>query len=392
MVMAVEFNLTGWDDSSEGDQRSSHGECAVDSGSIAAMLPTIDAATRDIVNEWLSRRSAPVFHLGEERFEIGWLDSAGGALALVIELNVGAHRALLALDGLAAFEPLLVGEPFLLLPEALRDLAIHRLLARVLVQAPAALREALDVRAVHWNGPQLPDWNCCLPFVLRRQPEGTQLLGCLLVESAQGLRWLHETLPVDASSERARLNLQVPLRLALGRSLLPARAFQELEPGDVVWIESASIARDGVAVELTAPRNRIGWNCRVRHRSLRVASAGVQGAAIVNAFSPPTPPSAARPQLSGVQTMEAQRWQLDVPVTFDLGELHLKTSELELLQPGHIIELQQDVSTIVVALRIGERLVARGTLVAIGKRLGVRVSTILAQPESAAPSVPKIVV
>ena len=80
--------------------------------------------------------------------------------------------------------------------------------------------------------------------------------------------------------------------------------------------------------------------------------------------------------------MEAQRWQLEVPVTFDLGELHLKTSDLELLQPGHIIELQQDVATAAVSLRVGECVVARGTLVAIGKKLGVRIGTIVASPEA----------
>ena len=79
--------------------------------------------------------------------------------------------------------------------------------------------------------------------------------------------------------------------------------------------------------------------------------------------------------------MQPQRWQLDVPVSFDLGELHLKIADLELLQPGHLIELEQDVATISVGLRVGERIIARGMLVAIGKRLGVRVSAILA-PES----------
>lgn len=82
--------------------------------------------------------------------------------------------------------------------------------------------------------------------------------------------------------------------------------------------------------------------------------------------------------------MDAQRWQLDVPVTFDLGELHLKTADLELLQPGHLIELEQDVASVSIGLRVGGRMVARGTLVAIGKRLGVRVSNVLAPPEAMA--------
>jgi type III secretion protein Q len=364
-VMAVEFNTDSW---AERDTEASL-------SGLVALLPVIDAPTRDIVNEWLTRRSRPVFQLGEQQFEIEWLDSIEGALPLVIELHVGAHRALLALDGLASFDPLFVGEPFLLMPEPLRDLAIQRLVARVLAPAPVALVEAVDVRAIRWDAPQLPEWNCRLPFVLRRRPEGTQLMGCLLVESAQGLKWLHETLPIDASSQQARLTVPVPLRLVMGRSLVPSRALRELELGDVVWIESASVARDGVLVELTAPRERVSWRCRAQHRSLQVTGSAVH-------LSPAT---AVVPSKSlGVSTMQAQRWQLDVPVSFDLGELHLNTADLESLQPGHLIELEQDVSTISVGLRVGDRLVARGTLVAIGKRLGVRVSTILAQPETEA--------
>jgi flagellar motor switch/type III secretory pathway protein FliN len=148
-----------------------------------------------------------------------------------------------------------------------------------------------------------------------------------------------------------------------------------LESGDVVWIESASVVRDGVAVELTAPRERVSWRCRAKHGSLRVTGTAVP-------LAPAS--SAVEGKSSGVRTMQTQRWQLDVPVSFDLGELHLKTADLELLQPGHLIELEQDVSTISVGLRVGDRMVARGTLVAIGKRLGVRVSAVLAPTEAEA--------
>src|SRR5690349_6166521 len=285
MTMFIAYDRTDWPPESAAEDGPSLHEESVDSKPIAAALPEVEVATRDIVNEWLSRRGTPMFHFDGEPFEIEWLADTGGALPLVIEMHVGAQRALLALDGLAAFDPLLVGEPFMLLPDALRELAIHRLLARLLVRAPAAFREALEIRAVRWDWPQLPDWSCRLPFILRRRPEGTQLLGCLMFENAEGLRWLHETLPVDASSERARLRLPVPLRLTIGRSQLPPRAFHEIEPGDVVWIESASIARDGVGVALTAPRDRISWNCRARHRSLRVIGAGVPNAAIASSLS-----------------------------------------------------------------------------------------------------------
>lgn len=348
---------------------------------IASLLPTVDATTRDILNEWLSRRSAPLFRVGDRELQLAWRSTSDGQLPIVIELTAGAHFALLALDSLAVFDPLLVGEPFLLMPEPLRDLVIQRWVARALLGAPAALTEALDVRAVYWNVPQLPDWSCRLPFVIRRRPEGTQLNGCLLFEKASALQWLHSVLPVDEASAHARLQLPVPMRLSLGQSVVNSSALRAMEPGDVVWIENASLARDGVSVDLIAPKDRYRWRCWARQRTLQVAASAHHSVATT---THPSPSASIDP--AGVKTMESQRWQVEVPVTFDLGELSLKTSDLELLQPGHIIELQQDVATIAVSLRVGDRIVARGSLVAVGKRLGVRIGTVFAQAEPGAAS------
>src|SRR5687767_11542098 len=80
--------------------------------SLESALATIDSHTRDILNEWLSRRGAPTFKLGAEEFEIRWLQSAGQQWHVLIELAAGNFRALLALDGFATLDPLLVGEPF----------------------------------------------------------------------------------------------------------------------------------------------------------------------------------------------------------------------------------------------------------------------------------------
>lgn len=345
----------------------------------------IDSATRDAVNEWLTQRGAPVFHMGANVFELNWVENPAIHWHVAVELSVGMHRAVVALDSLAALDPLLVGEPFTLMPAPLRDLALHRLLACALTRVPA-LANALELRAMHWDISQLPDWPCRLPFVLRRRGDGTQSTGCLLFQSWQGLKWLHGVLPADAQSSRARLNLRVPLRLSLGRSTIAAGALYEARAGDVVWIETGSIARDGIALELHTPAGRCLWRGRVRRQSLRLAT--VEDKSIDTATSSTFSPEhlSVLQGFIGAQPMDAQRWQLDVPVTFDLGELHLKIADLERLQPGHILELQQDVATATVALRLSGRRVAEGTLIAVGKRLGVRIGTITARQESDATS------
>lgn len=349
--------------------------------SLESALTAIDPHTRDILNEWLSRRCAPTFQLGADEFEIRWLQSAGQQWHVLIELGAGNFRALLALDGFAALDPLLVGEPFTLMPNALRGLAVQRFIARILGYAPAALANTLEVRAILWDGRGLPDWRCRLPFLLRRR-DGTQLTGTLLFESAAALKWLDGVLPVDVTSNAKRLQLATPLRLSLGETKVPSAALQTLNAGDVMWIENASITRDGVAIDLTAPAARSSWRCRARRESLQILSAAQTSAAAKPKTSAPLQASAASG--AGVSPMDAQRWQLEVPVTFDLGELQLQVADLERLQPGHIIELPQDVSTATVSLRVADRCIAEGTLIAVGKRLGVRIATVIAQPAAGA--------
>jgi type III secretion protein Q len=354
---------------------------AVNASTLESELATIDPQTRDALNEWLSRRCAPTFQLGAEEFEIRWLQSAGQQWHVMIELGAGNYRALLALDGFAALDPLLVGEPFTLMPSALRGLAVQRFVARILSFAPPALANALEVRAIMWEGRGLPDWRCRLPFLLRRR-DGTQLTGTLLFESAAALRWLDGVLPVDQTSNAKRLHLATLLRLTLGESKISPAALQSLESGDVVWIESASITRDGVAIDLLAPSARSSWRCRARRESLRIVSVAEMSQSATPKSSAPLQASAASG--AGVTPMDAQRWQLEVPVTFDLGELQLQVADLERLQPGHIIELPQDVATAIVSLRVADRCIAEGTLIAVGKRLGVRIGTVIAQPAAGA--------
>lgn len=353
----------------------------VNVSSLESALATIDPHTRDILNEWLSRRCAPTFQLGTEEFEIRWLQSAGQQWHVLIELGAGNFRALLALDGFAALDPLLVGEPFTLMPSALRGLAVQRFVARILSHAPSALANTLEVRAVMWDGRGLPDWRCRLPFLLRRR-DGTQLTGTLMFETVAALQWLDGALPVDRSSNARRLQLPASLRLTLGESKVPLAALQSLNAGDVMWIESASITRQGVAIDLAALSARTAWRCRARRESLQIISAAEMNASAKP--KSPAPLQASAASGAGVASMDPQRWQLEVPVTFDLGELQLQVADLERLQPGHIIELPQDVSTATVSIRVADRCIAEGTLIAVGKRLGVRIATVIAQPAAGA--------
>jgi type III secretion system YscQ/HrcQ family protein len=312
-----------------------------------------------------------VFRMGDVEYELSWLAPANLRWHVLIEFACGPYKAALALDGLAAADPRLVGEPFELMPPPLRNLAIHGLMAHALSNAPPSVTQALDIRAVHWEPDSTPDWQCQLSFSLTRRPEGTRMLGLLLFETAAALQWLHQSLPVDATSGRTRLTLHLPLRLILGRSSVVSDALVALAPGDVVWVETARMTRDGVAIELLAPLARRAWLCRAHRSELRIVRADD-----AEIWTMDAPGGAQRTQATGGRFMSAERAMLETPVTFDLGELNMKVQELERLQPGQIIELPQDVATATIALRVGGRRIAEGTLIAVGRRLGVRISRI----------------
>ena len=80
--------------------------------------------------------------------------------------------------------------------------------------------------------------------------------------------------------------------------------------------------------------------------------------------------------------MNATTATLEIPVTFDLGELNVAVDALEHIQPGRLFELPQEVADAIVNLRVSGQLVARGKLVVIGRRIGVRVSDVRLSPDA----------
>jgi type III secretion system YscQ/HrcQ family protein len=343
---------------------------------LASVLPSVEPAARDALNHWLKRRMTPTFPVGDSEYEVTWHAAAEPTWHVVVEVTAGAHRAWLALDGFAAIDPLMVGEPLTLMPAPLRQLVVQRMIARVLANAPRALAAAADVRAIHWNAPLNDAGACRLLFTLTRRADGVQSIGALLFETTAALEWLDQVLPVDDASRRSRASIRVPLQLRLGHSKLPMTELGELRRDDVVWIETASITRDGIAIELGTTDQECIWKGRARRHELRLVTAGVPTATAKEAAR-----ASVATTIKGAQVMSAERWRLDVPVTFELGTLNMKVDAIEQLQPGQIVDLPQDVATATVTLKVAGAPVAEGALIVVGKRLGVRIGRMLGSVE-----------
>ncbi|MET0499564.1 MAG: FliM/FliN family flagellar motor switch protein [Steroidobacteraceae bacterium] len=334
-------------------------------------MPDIAPAARDAINTWLRSRTNSRFTNDTREFELDWIEPSYEHMRLGMQLQFGGHAILLAFDGFAAIDPLLIGEPFELMPTPLRDLAMQRTLGRFLTALPSQIADAADVRSIHWSGDTLPRWQCMVGFTLRRLPQRLESQAIIAAAEPEGLQWLHARLPVSAkSTTSASADLPVPFTIVIGRALVEISSLRNLDQGDVIWVQTASASRTGLTAQLSASRpshEATGrqWTCRIRHASLEILTSQPR---VIDAAH-----THRRPTMNGDET------RLEIPITFDLGELRAPVQELEQLQPGHLFELPQPVGESTVYLRASGEVIAEGQLVTIGKRIGVRIARVRIQ-------------
>jgi type III secretion protein Q len=149
----------------------------------------------------------------------------------------------------------------------------------------------------------------------------------------------------------------------LGSTCIDAAALRDLGTGDVVWIDTARPSRTGLLAQLLTPAGNPGWTCRLRRESLHIVAASGGASQGDRAYW-------------RAPMMKADGSSLEVPVTFDLGELQVPLQQLEQLQPGRLFELSQQAGEATVYLRVSGKLVAEGRMVTIGKRIGVRIAKV----------------
>jgi len=65
---------------------------------------------------------------------------------------------------------------------------------------------------------------------------------------------------------------------------------------------------------------------------------------------------------------------LEVNLRFEVGELSLTLGELRAIKPGHVFDLEQPLNRCEVRILAHGNVLGKGHLVAVGERLGVRVS------------------
>ncbi|MCW7539738.1 FliM/FliN family flagellar motor switch protein [Aquabacterium sp. A7-Y] len=347
---------------------------------LAAAVPTVDPAVAVAVNQWLARRRSARFQIGQRAYALRWKPAparlALGAAGFVLECASGAHRFGIALEDIGVIDARLAGAPFSQLPVAARDLVAERVLDDFLRLLPPRLSAGLELLALRWptGGWDVPA--CALGYTLQRDPDGGSGDGLLFADGPATLAWLDAALPATPDPAADARFAGVPLRVyvELPGIRVSLAQLRELEAGDVVQLPGAQLSPRGMSATLRARGHADWrWRCTVRRRTVSleptpvervdIALAGhVEALDAAAALSPPDDAMKMHP-LSDVE----------LPLSFTLGERLLTLDEIERLQPGQTLELPQDATDATVRIEVHGVAVAEGQLILMGRKLGVRV-------------------
>jgi len=261
------------------------------------------------------------------------------------------------------------------MPEIFRTLTVEKLLAEIMESLPADIARNLDVPAIGWGKIAWPaSWHK-LPLLLRNRDQRTISSGVFAVETPDGLSWLSQNLPAQPGEKKLldRSLLQCRLPLNMGETALAIREIKQLEAGDLIWIETAKITRQGLRVCLELPASENAHSRIVCHGFVKQRNLILCGTSTAKTnFKKSALPLATKTE----NTMETDIGNIELPLTFDLGEIALPLTEIERLSEHQILELGGEAATMRVNVRVHGTCIAQGRLMLVGRRLAVRLEKV----------------
>lgn len=214
--------------------------------------------------------------------------------------------------------------------------------------------------------------NELLPLFFTLVIEGLVTAGCeLRVPPDYALR-LADGLDRHAGISRSALDVPVPVCLRVAAANLAVGEIERLAPDDVVLVDAS--AQPGHAV-IAVIGERFVAPVALAPEGHRLAAHPIPGATSPWAWSTPTDAMAA-------WEADAETDNRPLHVLFEIGRFELPASKVKQLAPNALLPLgplhDQTVDIVVGGQRIG-----RGTLMQIGNRTGVRVTTVRERPRPA---------
>lgn len=170
-------------------------------------------------------------------------------------------------------------------------------------------------------------------------------------------------------------DLPVPLAFRIGSTLLTQRELAALQHGDIIAIEQWKSAGTGLVCRAATPGARgLLLNARVLGAKITIDEIQTREDSSMNTSSPPDPASDGG---GATGVLDA----LEVHACFELERRMLTLAQLKAMQPGFVIELDQPLNQSVIRILANGMQVGTGHLIAVGNKLGVRISTLGAAGE-----------
>lgn len=282
--------------------------------------------------------------------------------------RLGTHAGCIGFDA-PSIEALLGERRTDLLPRDLR----YILLADAL-QAPVdALEKALRLR-FEWAPPEAENAPAPMEplhsafFTAVASDHGETLQGFVQFDNAASFDALLPAFePRPGTAPQVFDQLRLPVNFVLGHTQIRLREVSSIRPGDIIGIESWGSA--GAALVVTAD---LGGPEGVQLTGLAEGSRITLQSSKDSPMNRDTPPALAADADANlpIDRLDA----LEVNLRFEVGELSLSLRELRNIRAGHVFDLAQPLNRCPVRIVAHGNVLGKGHLVAVGDRLGVRVS------------------
>ena len=348
----------------------------------AATLPRTAAVRAAALNRVSNLRAAPI--------ELAW---PGGPLSChwsasslhgaaipydIYRFALGPYTGCVGLD--AASQAFLFDEPLHApLPSDLR----HVLLAHATHAWAEALSHALRMH-FQWDAGGLADPRRLLAqapadavFFRILDQDRLVVQGFFALEQDDAYTALSRA-PWDAPGIRAAFHdmedLRFPVVFELGSTTIRIDEVRNIRRGDIVSIERWQSVGRGIAVQCMVPgRDAPRWSAiaegsRIKVQAMRDTNMTTARGAEVD-------------EPAGAESLPIDRLDaLEVTLRFEVGALDVSLGELKAIGVGHVFDLAQPLNRCAVRVLAHGNVLGKGHLVAVGDRLGVRITEFAPKP------------
>lgn len=335
-----------------------------------ALLPRLNPVLAKTLNRLYAGGSIFEFQLGAAVWQVSWdPDPAPLAMPRRYHFLLGDAPGHLVLDPLG--ERMLLGEKAAdVVPPDLRNLLLADALEAVFPLIERHTGQPFEFvtsedQSVLAAAPQ----DAYAYLLLREQTSQTAYRCAIQFDDARHFDLLcPQTRPQPPHTGGDWSWIPVPLGFRLGATTLKLAELVQIAPGDIVRIDTWRSAGKGIALTASLPGTA----------RYAIAAHAVDTRIIVDrleektlATSKTEDSTAERIHPDGLlDDIEA----LEVALSFELGTHSVTLGELRSLRPGHAIELAQPLQRSEIRILANGRSVGTGYLIALGDKLGIRVS------------------